>query len=215
MRWSVWSSFCPDTRLDQDRAPRRLDEDRIQAELDPVLAIGRRFFLPEHFGDDAEHRPAVQKEMALARPQTVKSPRESPRSSFHKPVEIIDQVLMPRIRARSISAVSMRIASSGQASTQNPQKQQRLRSMTNLAGIFLDFGVGVFGRFDRDAFGGANRDAQHAGDAAGLAVFPRHQAVEAAVARGELFLLLGILDRDGALALCLDPEELRGYGTTC
>ena len=73
---------------------------------------------------------------------------------------------------------------------------------------FLDLGVRVFGGFNEDAFGGADRDAKKARDAARLAVFPPQQTMEAPMARSQLLFLLGILDRYGPFSPGLEAEDL-------
>src|SRR5436190_529714 len=54
-----------DTGVDDHRPLAAAHEQRTKAERDAVPFIGRRPLLPEWLGNDAEHRPAVQPEVAV------------------------------------------------------------------------------------------------------------------------------------------------------
>ena len=98
--------------------------------------------------------------------------------------------------------VSIRMASFGQASTHSPQTMQRSSSMTNWVGNFSITRDSrrrrprlVLAGLDVDALRRADGRAHVAGHAAGLAVFARHQPVQAAVPGRVGRLLLGVLHR--------------------
>src|SRR5581483_6438944 len=65
--------------------------------------------------------------------------------------------------------------------------------------VLLDVGVRVLGRDDVDAVGRAHRLAHHARDAAGRAVVPPYQPVEAPEPRRQRASLLGPLVGDRSL----------------
>jgi hypothetical protein len=66
-------------RLDQDVLLTGADEERVEARLDVIFLVGRRFARPHHFGNDAEERAAIQRigavgedvEFEVAQGQTV------------------------------------------------------------------------------------------------------------------------------------------------
>ncbi len=133
-----------DAGLDEDRRPRAPDEVAAEGQGDAVLPVRRGPTLPEGAGDDAEHGPAVDEERPVQEPEDLELADGRPlrrlpghRRSFPRGYSRSCR----DVAASRISPVSMRMASSGQASTQKPQKQQRLRSMTKVAGYLLDLGV--------------------------------------------------------------------------
>ncbi len=83
----------------------------------------------------------------------------------------------------------MRIASSGQTSTQYPQINVEADR------VFLDVGIGMLLGYDRDALGRADRFTEHAAHATGRAVLADSEAVAAAVSRHERPEFLGVLDQ--------------------
>ena len=132
----------PDARVEKERRVRGPDEVAVQGQRDPVLEVGGGLRSPERPRDDAEHGPAVDPERPVEKPDDLGIADPDPigrrahglSSGTSSPARVRE--------ASRISPVSMRMASTGQASTQKPQKQQRLRSTTNLAGSFWTSGSG-------------------------------------------------------------------------